>query len=111
MRKAKYNRKRVYYDAKRFSLVGVPYPIALKEAWRAEKFRVLKQMLATGLVEFSFKQAGAQMQKLTGTTMPHAIPIVDRTPVKHQFPYVRVYDTKLHAWQNINTSTADIQFA
>jgi len=108
MRKPKYNRKRVMYDARRFALVGVPYSIALKEAWRAEKFRVLKKMLSTGLVEFSFRQAGAHMQKVIGTTVPHAIPKKARALPKSNSAFVSVYDTQLAAWRSINTSLTEI---
>jgi hypothetical protein len=111
MRKPKCNRKRVLYDAKRFALVGVPYSIALKEAWRVEKFRVLKQMLATGIVEFRFKQAGAAMQRMTGTTMPHAIPKQARAlPIVDRRAYVSVFDTEQGAWRNLNVSTVDLEF-
>jgi hypothetical protein len=108
--KPKFDRKRVFYDAKRFALVGVPYPVALKEAWRAEKFRVLKRLLATGVVEFQFQEAGKQVQRIVGTTMPHLLPADQRVAPKSEMAYVRVYDTTLEAWRKINSSTSDIEF-
>jgi len=108
-KKIKYNRKRVFYDAKRFALVGVPYPVALVEAWRAEKFRTLKLMLSTGLVEFTFQAAGKAVQKVIGTTMPHAIPAKQRIAPKSEVAYVKVFDTQLEAWRSINSSTSDIE--
>lgn len=110
---SKYDRARVIADAKRFTYVGVPYSVALKEAWRAEKLRVLKRMLAAGVVEFTFKEAGAQVQRVIGTMVPHLIPAKQKatkptrtTPIE---THVAVYDTKEDKWKQLNVSTADIE--
>lgn len=110
--KIKYNRAKITSDAKRFTLVGVPYSVALKESWRAEKLRVLKRMLASGVVEFSLREAGAVMRKMTATTVPHLIPAAKRQIFPKRTAgdlYVRIYDTKEDKWTMLNNSTAEVE--
>lgn len=110
--KHKYDRARVISDAKRFTYVGVPYSVALKEAWRAEKLRVLKRLLASGIVEFTLREAGKAVKKVTATTVPHLIPAAKRQimpKITSIDPYVHIYDTKEDKWTRLNNSTADVE--
>lgn len=110
MTKVKYDKKRVLRDAYKFVLVGVPQEIALEESWRAEKIRVLKRMMATGIVEFNLKEAGKQVQHLIGTTAPHLIPKKNKTIIpKFEGAYVNLFDTEHKAWRRINKSIAEIE--
>jgi len=113
--KIKYNRAKITSDAKRFTLVGVPYSVALKESWRAEKLRVLKRMLASGVVEFTLREAGNVVKKITATTVPHLIPAAKRLerPAKLAIvdPFVHVYDTVEDKWTKLNNSTAEIEIS
>lgn len=114
MTKIKYDRARIALEAKRFTYVGVPYSVALKEAWRAEKLRVLKRLLASGVVEFRLREAGKLIRDIAATTVPHLIPINKRQLLPRKVsttdPYVRIYDTKEDKWTTLNNSTADIEF-
>lgn len=113
--KVKYDRARVNRDAKRLTLVGVPLSVAMRESWRAEKLRVLKRMLASGVVEFTFKEAGKQLQRtIAGTTVPHLIPKdkLQNMPARESVrnPFLYVYDTKSDNWTPLNRSKVEIEF-
>lgn len=109
MAKSPFDRKKILNDAKRFAIIGVPYSVALKHAWREEKLRILKRKLASGIVEFQLKEAGKELTKVFGTTVPHLVPADKRQHTPAGAPYFQLFDTKLQAWRSINKTTADIE--
>ena len=103
MRKPKYDRSKVIIQATRFTFVGIPFKVAMKEAWKEEKLRVLKAMLRSGVVQFTFKTAAQQLRKAKGTTCKKKIPnIPPPLDVKTLFNF---YDVKKQGWRKFEKNS------